>query len=134
MARIKDYVKIVLIDSVALLCMIAALLIGWLPGPGGIPLFLVGLGLFAINHEWAERYINLLLKYSNRISDLIFTPKLRVFFDLLSPTIIIWGAYILIYSNKIWTIATGIVFIGLGIAIFFKNRNRWKNLRTWLSR
>jgi hypothetical protein len=35
--------------------MVLAILLGWLPGPGGIPLFLVGLSLLAINHEWAKK-------------------------------------------------------------------------------
>ncbi len=34
---------------------IAALLTGWLPGPGGIPLFLIGIAILATEFEWAKR-------------------------------------------------------------------------------
>ncbi len=34
---------------------VAAGLTGWLPGPGGIPLFLVGVAILATEYEWAER-------------------------------------------------------------------------------
>lgn len=29
---------------------------GWLPGPGGIPLFLVGVAILATEFVWAERF------------------------------------------------------------------------------
>jgi len=40
---------------VGLIFVIAAGLTGWLPGPGGIPLFLVGIAILATEFEWAER-------------------------------------------------------------------------------
>lgn len=30
-------------------------LIGWLPGPGGIPLFLIGIAILSSEFSWAER-------------------------------------------------------------------------------
>lgn len=35
---------------------VAAGLFGWLPGPGGIPLFLVGIAILATEFAWAERF------------------------------------------------------------------------------
>ncbi|WP_328994236.1 PGPGW domain-containing protein [Kribbella sp. NBC_01245] len=35
--------------------LIAAPLTGWLPGPGGIPLFILGLAILASEFEWAQR-------------------------------------------------------------------------------
>lgn len=37
------------------LLILAAGLTGWLPGPGGIPLFLVGIAVLATEFEWAQR-------------------------------------------------------------------------------
>jgi hypothetical protein len=34
---------------------LAAAATGWLPGPGGIPLFLIGIAILATEFEWAER-------------------------------------------------------------------------------
>jgi len=109
--------------------MIAAILTGWLPGPGGIPLFIIGLSLLAINHEWAERYIRLLQKYANMIGDIIFIHRLRVMYDLLSPTLVIWGIYFVLDVNFSLSRTIGIFMIFLGIVIFFCNRNRWKRLK-----
>lgn len=45
------------------LFIIAAALTGWLPGPGGIPLFLTGMALLATEFIWAKRLRSWLLRY-----------------------------------------------------------------------
>lgn len=45
---------------------IAALAIGWLPGPGGIPLVLLGLAVLATEFEWAARRQRQLKDYYHR--------------------------------------------------------------------
>ncbi len=40
---------------IGLLFVVGAGLTGWLPGPGGIPLFLIGIAILATEFEWAER-------------------------------------------------------------------------------
>lgn len=129
MTRVKHYIQLIIFDTLAVICMIGAILTGWLPGPGGIPLFIIGLGLLAINHEWAERYIDMLREYADKLGDLIFTPRLRVFFDLLAPTLLIWGAYIVLDMFQPWTKAVGVFMISMGVLVFFGNRNRWKRLK-----
>lgn len=34
----------------------ASLLLGWLPGIGGIPLFIIGVTILATEYEWATRF------------------------------------------------------------------------------
>src|SRR5690606_24960658 len=108
---------------------IGAILTGWLPGPGGIPLFIVGLGLLAINHEWAERYIDMLREYADRLGDLIFIPRLRVFFDVLSPVLVVLGITLIYTRSVTWIDAAGAFSISIGLLIFFGNRNRWITLK-----
>lgn len=43
-----------LVLVVGCLFILAAGLTGWLPGPGGIPLFLVGIAILATEFEWAK--------------------------------------------------------------------------------
>jgi len=43
------------------LFIIAAAATGWLPGPGGIPLFLIGVAILATEFEKAERFRNRIL-------------------------------------------------------------------------
>lgn len=44
-----------LVLVVGSLFIIAAGATGWLPGPGGIPLFLIGIAILATEFVWAER-------------------------------------------------------------------------------
>lgn len=41
---------------------LAAALTGWLPGPGGIPLFLVGIAVLSTEFAWAKRVKDYVLK------------------------------------------------------------------------
>lgn len=40
---------------VGLFFVLAAAATGWLPGPGGIPLFLIGIAILATEYAWAAR-------------------------------------------------------------------------------
>lgn len=48
---------------VGALFMLAAVVSGPLPGPGGIPLFLTGLAILATEFHWARRFKTRLLRY-----------------------------------------------------------------------
>jgi Putative transmembrane protein (PGPGW) len=50
----RNFVRRVLFTILGVLLIIAALLIGWLPGPGGIFLAIAGLWVLAQEYDWAE--------------------------------------------------------------------------------
>jgi hypothetical protein len=134
MPRIKHYAQLIVFDSLAVFFMLLAIATGWLPGPGGIPLFIIGLSLLAVNHEWAKRYIDLLKEYADKISDLIFLPKLRVFFDVLTPVLLTTGVILLVRHSALWMISLGAVCLGFTFLCFFGNRNRWARFKRTLKR
>lgn len=43
-----------MLDVIAVALLLFALFFGWLPGAPGVPIALAGLGLLAINHDWAR--------------------------------------------------------------------------------
>lgn len=45
--------------------------IGWLPGPGGIPLFLLGIAILASEFAWAERVRDGILGYIHAFGNLM---------------------------------------------------------------
>jgi hypothetical protein len=45
---------------------VTAGLFGWLPGPGGIPLFLVGVAILATEFVWAEKFKHYMLDLLKR--------------------------------------------------------------------
>jgi len=63
----KHLIYRIVVGVVGGVLIIAAPLTGWLPGPGGIPLFIAGLAVLASEFEWAQR---LLLKVKDRVKDL----------------------------------------------------------------
>lgn len=70
MERIKHHWKRVpagirrpIVLIVGSLFIIAAALTGWLPGPGGIPLFLIGIAILATEFERAQKLRDLILRW-----------------------------------------------------------------------
>lgn len=61
--KIPATVRKPIVMVVGLLFIIAAAATGWLPGPGGIPLFLIGIAILATEFEWAERIRDGVLSY-----------------------------------------------------------------------
>lgn len=128
----KKYIKLVIFDTLAVLCFIGVLLFGWLPGPGGIPLLLAGLGLLAVNHDWAERWLETAKVKGKSIKSILFPPIpwIRHTYDVLS---------ILIFSSAIYTyLQVSNRFIGAGCIVaasfsffvFLVNRERLDKLST----
>ena len=53
--RTPSTIRKPLVFILGALFIIAAGLTGWLPGPGGIPLFLIGIAILATEFAWAKR-------------------------------------------------------------------------------
>lgn len=136
MLRILRFWKIILLDTLGVLLMIAALLTGWLPGPGGIPLFLVGLSLLAIHHDWAQKYIDKIKDFANSIGDQIFVEDkdVQLIYDIICPPMVAGGVYLLWLHNATWQITVGIFMIVTGVTILAGNRQRIKKLRNRFKR
>jgi len=131
MSRLGHKAKVAAFDIAGGLLMLAALLTGWLPGPGGIPLFLIGLSLIAVHHEWAQRYIDLLREYADRVSDIIFVkdPRIQFAFDCLVPLLLAGGAYLIGWHGQLWARGIGVGICALAIVVLLGNRNRYARLK-----
>ena len=131
MRKMLSFWKVVVLDLLGITCMVLAILTGWLPGPGGIPLFIVGLSLLAINHEWAQKYIDNLQDYVSKLGEIIFDedPLVQLMYDIICPILVLAGAYLLWHHSATWTISLGIFLVFTGITILLGNRNRWTNFK-----
>lgn len=116
--------------------MVLAVLTGWLPGPAGIPLFILGLSLLAVHHEWAERYIDTIKKYADKLGDLIFVnrPGFQLFYDIFAPGVTFIGIILLWRHSAVWMISAGIFFCGVGITVLLGNRHRWQRMKDSIRR
>ncbi|MBA2279210.1 hypothetical protein H0V99_02090 [Candidatus Saccharibacteria bacterium] len=130
MNKLKKYGKVILFDTLAGLCFIGVALFGWLPGPGGIPLLILGLSLLAVNHDWAERWMETVKYKGTTLKKYLFpsSPWVRLFYDFGSVVIILGGIYVLLNSDKRLLSAVGTIMITFGLVIFLFNRDRFDKI------
>lgn len=128
---IKHHGKRIAIDGAGYLLIIAAALTGWLPGPGGIPLFIAGLGLLSINNEWARRLRDYLLQNGGKIVKVIFpvNPVVQWLYDIIVVLLWIVVALLAWRHAAIWQISLAIALFFAALAIALLNRDRLNRLR-----
>ncbi len=126
MEKIGQKTKTVLLDTLGVLLMLAALAFGWIPGPGGLPLFLAGLGLLSINHEWARRWLEKLKKHGFKIKDKIFVNHAFVkgAYDLIAVALVLNGIYLFATYSRPLHLSIAIFALFAGVGLFLGNRER----------
>lgn len=129
----RTLLKRIGIDALGVLLIIGSILFGWIPGPGGIPLFLAGLGLLATNHEWARRIFVEIKERGMSISETIFRdhPVLVLTYDILAVILLITGGILFsAATNNIYAGLSIVVFF-LGVSLFLGNRKRANKITAW---
>ncbi len=125
-----EKLKIIGVDILGVLLLVGALLFGWLPGPGGIPMLLAGLGLLAINHEWARKLLEKVRDEGIRFADAFFKdhPLLMFFYDALALVLLAAAVYVFtaFTNNLVQSLAAVLTFVGIGL--FLGNRKRLQRL------
>ncbi len=100
--------------------------IGPLPGPGGIPLLLTGLGLLSINHSWAKKWLHYARKHSKSLRNMVFPDVnwVKWMWDIISVLLILGGTLVNLYTNW-WLLRSLSIGIMAGsTTIFIMNRSR----------
>jgi hypothetical protein len=124
--------KRMLTDAAGYLLILASILTGWLPGPGGLPLFIGGLGLLSINNRWAMRLRIFVLNHAGKAADILFpkNPLAEWGYDILVA--VLFGLTIWLESRH-----ASVFQMGLGVSAFFvallialTNRDRLKRLKS----
>ena len=129
----RTLLKRIGIDALGVLLIIGSILFGWIPGPGGIPLFLAGLGLLATNHEWARRIFVEIKERGMSISETIFRdhPVLVLTYEILAVILLITGGILFsAATNNIYAGLSIVVFF-LGVSLFLGNRKRANKITAW---
>lgn len=126
----KKKTKALLVDILGFSLIIIAPFLGWLPGPGGIPLLIIGLSLLANNHEWAER---LMQKVKDQVADANkrvteADPVTKWGIDILSVIFIAGAVFATTkVTGSLWK-TTAISFIIAGTILLATNQNRHKRV------
>lgn len=124
----KQKTKALLTDILGFTLIIAAVPIGWLPGPGGIPVLIIGLSLLANNHEWAERILDRVKKEGLNLADKLFdgSAKTKWAVDILSVVFISIAVLLLIYLTRSLKYTVAISLCISATFLFFGNRKRYQ--------
>lgn len=115
----------------AVICFIGVILFGWLPGPGGLPLFLAGLGLLSINHDWAKRWLDKLKSKTTNFRQVLFPDNkhIKLIYDLLAFILLGLGLWLIERQVNRVVNALSLGVFGLALTVFLVNRDRIDRLR-----
>lgn len=125
------------VDILGVLAIIAAAILGPLiPGPGGIPLLILGLSLLATNHEWAERWLLSVKKHGMNISDKIFSdsPKVKIGLDIASVALIAAAVLVVTLATRSIYKTAAISLVIAALLLFFGNRKRMQSIKNMLQK
>jgi hypothetical protein len=119
-------VKRIAVDVAGFGLILLGLLTGWLPGPGGIPLILAGLGVLSLNYEWARR---LLKDFDNKRVELTEKylnsgPPASWFNDIAAGLFVVAGPLLIIFKDSavIKGLGVGLIFTGLTLGLSNQRR------------
>lgn len=120
--------KRILIDGAGYGLILLGIATGWLPGPGGIPLILTGLGLLSVNNHWAKQILEYLQQNGSKFMKLAFPDNTwaKAGHDFLALLLLCASAYIFVTQNSLVYFGFAIALAALGIVDFLYNRNRLK--------
>lgn len=128
----KVKVKRIAVDIAGYLCLILVPFVGWLPGPGGIPLLLLGLGLLSINNEWAKKMLHYVRQHSESLRDIFFPDKklIQWAWDFFVVLLVVTAIIIDVTTSGIILRGLSIGLFALASTTFMFNRHRLR----WLEK
>ena len=120
----------IVFDVIGVSLIVLSPLLGWLPGPGGVPLLLGGLGFLSVHHDWAKRLIVYIKNNGVKVSEFIFKEHvaLQAVYDIASFFLFAGGVYLLTQYTRSLTISVAIVLIFTALTLFLGNRRRLDTL------
>ena len=123
--------KRIAIGIVGVFLILIAPIVGLLPGPGGIPLILTGLGLLSINEPWAQKLLLYAQKHSESVQEVFFpkNPFIQWAWDIGVLLLIVGGTLINLYVDQGLLRFVSLPMFGVSTFLFLLNRDRieWVN-------
>ncbi|MFZ1248774.1 MAG: PGPGW domain-containing protein [Candidatus Saccharimonadales bacterium] len=127
----KKHTRRIATDIAGYCLLLLALLTGWLPGPGGIPLALAGLGLLSIHNKWAMDLREYLLKHGGKVVHFFFPkhPIAQWAYDIVAVALFIVAAYLGWKHAAIWQVSVAASAFFAAVFISLMNRERLETYR-----
>jgi hypothetical protein len=118
--------KVLATDTLGVCCLILVPFVGWLPGPGGIPLLIAGFGLLAVNHDWADDAVNYVQQHSESLRGIVFPDRkwIKLAWDVLVLILLVGGTALNFAAENIIVKGISIGIMAGSTTIFMFNRDR----------
>jgi hypothetical protein len=113
-------------DAAGYLLIVASALTGWLPGPGGIPLLIGGLGLLSIHNAWARNLREYLLQNGGKLLPFLF-PKNAVAqwtYDAVAVALYVLAAFLAWRHAAVWQVSLAVSAFFTATFVALMNRER----------
>lgn len=119
-------IKRIAIDLSGYGLILLGLLTGWLPGPGGIPLIVAGLGLLSVHNQWAKRILHFIQENGSKFMGWAFPNNkwAAAAHDALVICLLAGALYLIFFARSPITIGLAIGLFALSVVDFLYNRNR----------
>lgn len=128
---VRRNAKRIAIDGAGYLLILAGIATGWLPGPGGIPLVVGGLGLLSINNTWAKRLRIFVIENGGKAINILF-PKwawAEWAYDIIAFLLLALTLLLEIRHANLWQMGLGITAFFIALFIALTNRDRLNRFR-----
>lgn len=128
---IRRNLKRILTDVAGYGLIIAGIALSPVPGPGGIPLMIAGLGLLSINNEWAARLRMYLLSHGGKFVKIIFPSNRFVqwLYDFATLLLIVLVAVLIWSHSRLWQISLAIALFFIALFVAAMNRDRYERIK-----
>ena len=124
------FIKRIVFDIFGYLLILMAILFGWLPFVGGIPLFLTGLKILSIHNSWAQKLFDYARKNLTRFANAFFKehPLLIILYDATSFLFLLIGIKLLIIYDFYWVQVLASIILVIAISLLLGNKKRLQRL------
>lgn len=128
-AKMRQYRLVT--DILGGLCFISAGLVGWLPGPGGMPLIYAGLRIMAINNPKAKQFYDYIIRDGAKLLDIIFPDHkiIAMLWDIVAVVIVVAAFYAMFGVESHFVQIAGSAAALWAVIAFFYNRKRYHRIR-----
>lgn len=133
---IRTFMKRFGYDIAGYACLIVAIPIGALPGPGGVPVFIAGLGLLSVHNPWAKSLLGYVKRHSESFRSILFpnSKRIQLLWDMAGGILLI-TAILVAYLHDVWQIRVlSTSFATLSVIILLSNRSRIEALTKKIKR
>lgn len=136
MHSLKKFLKRFGTDIAGYTCLLLVVPVGWLPGPGGIPLLIAALGLLSVHNPWAKKLLDYVKLHSDSLRAIFFPRRKNIerAWDVFAVLMFI-TAFAVSTQSEILPIRIGATIMGAAsTTIFMFNRRRLEQLQRKFSR